>query len=555
MLIHEDLKENFYKRILDSQQNVILVANHDLDALCTSVILTDLLERDEVIYSLVIIKNWSELEETLNVFRRSSPLFVLINCGGFRSLLDYNIEGLEIFVFDSQRPIDLANVFANQVVKVICRTAEIESWNLPSVESVVDMNEDDSEDEEDVENREVSRVALRSIRKRNKELWEQTRERLIWEYTVKSYVEYPSAVLMLQLAHSLALTHYHVENFISTQTYTGICVEAMRTFTRLYAPRTHVKNDSTLRISFNKELSLPLYSHWTLHQSVIHDINFISSCRLWTQQGAHKLRETYAKLGIPLSEVNANYTSIATDRRQEIFNIMEKELTAIGAPFATFFSHFAFSRDYSSADYARLTALRMDIGPKQDDFRSRFFDTMDFVKRTIWRHGGNSNETEQALVQYQKTLESITQLAYDCMRQSLFLNTNTFYALYVPEVPESEYLLISSHCLNLFMMLALRIFASIRRSYRIKKPLLVSILPKKSITDQQADRYCLVSGLMPLQSYMTETERRSLIPRLFSQLHDDQQLQTKFDAINPHVIYVKESNRVHFFEKVEHRLL
>ncbi|CAD5218527.1 unnamed protein product [Bursaphelenchus okinawaensis] len=569
MLIHEDLKNNFYKKILESKQkNVIIISNHDLDALCTTVILTDLFERDEVMYSLVVIKDWVELEAAIQIFKKSSSLFVLINCGAFRSLFGLSTEilGLELYVFDCQRPVELSNVYANQVVKVICRTSEINSWNLPTLESIVDMNEEsESEDENDAENRDITQIALRGIKKRNRTLWEQTRERLQWEYAVNSYIEYPSAVLMLQLAHSLgmssaelswcacvALTHYYVEDIISLQTYTSICVETMRTFTRLYAPRTHVKNDSTLRISFNKELPIPLYNHWTLHQSVVHDVSFITSCRLWTQQGAHKLRETYATLGIPLNECNANFHSLTSERRQEIFRIMENELIGLNTSFATFFSHFAFSRQFNSADYARITALKMDFDGKENDFKSRYFNSMEFLKKTIWNHGGNSAETDQSLKQYQKTLENITQLAFDCMRQSLFLNTNTFYALYVPDVPETELLLTSSHLLNVFMMLALRIFASIRRGFRIKKPLLVSITPR-TVTEA-TERYCLVSGLMPLQSYMSDTERKTLIPRLFAQLHEDPNLETQFENINPNVIYVKETNRIAFFDRVEQRL-
>lgn len=133
--------------------------------------------------------------------------------------------------------------------------------------------------------------------------------------------------MVLQLAHSLnkssaelcwcaatALTWLYLENHISPVTYTTVCVDAMRSFMRLYGPRRHVRNDSTLRISFNKEyvasvvailpcfrLSLPLYNHWTLYDSVQHDAHFITSCKLWTQNGAHKLKHVFARLGYVMS--------------------------------------------------------------------------------------------------------------------------------------------------------------------------------------------------------------------------------------------------------------
>lgn len=164
---------------------------------------------------------------------------------------------------------------------------------------------------------------------------------------------------------------------------------------------------------------------------------------------------------IPLAECNGNYNSIPNERRQQLFETIEGEMQTMNASFATFFSHFAFSKQFSAADFARLVSLKMEYSDKKEDYQDMFIDSMDYLKKSIWRNGGHSPETDQAIETYKKVLHGVVNLAFDCMRQSFFMNTNTFYALYVPELPEAEFLELSPHCMGMFMHMALRIFASV----------------------------------------------------------------------------------------------
>lgn len=54
---------------------------------------------------------------------------------------------------------------------------------------------------------------------------------------------------------------------------------------------------------------------------------------------------------------------------------------------------------------------------------------------------------------------------------------------------------------------------------------------------------------MPLQNILTDPDRRSLIPRLFVTLHEDDSLDTKYESVNPNgkssysISYIVVSNR------------
>ena len=86
----------------------------------------------------------------------------------------------------------------------------------------------------------------------------------------------------------------------------------MRPFIRKFSPRPAADDqcDEQLRISFDREwalgrvisparfrLMLPLYSHWTIYNSICNDPHFICQSKLWTQKGEQNLKHILALLG------------------------------------------------------------------------------------------------------------------------------------------------------------------------------------------------------------------------------------------------------------------
>ena len=55
-----------------------------------------------------------------------------------------------------------------------------------------------------------------------------------------------------------------------------------------------------MKLSYQKELNLNLYRHWSISESLHHTIYTAAKFKIWTHKGKQKLSEFLAELGLPL---------------------------------------------------------------------------------------------------------------------------------------------------------------------------------------------------------------------------------------------------------------
>ena len=56
----------------------------------------------------------------------------------------------------------------------------------------------------------------------------------------------------------------------------------------------------SMKLSYQKELNLNLYRHWSISESLHHTIYTAAKFKIWTHKGKQKLSEFLAELGLPL---------------------------------------------------------------------------------------------------------------------------------------------------------------------------------------------------------------------------------------------------------------
>jgi len=88
--------------------------------------------------------------------------------------------------------------------------------------------------------------------------------------------------------------------------YTKVCGFLSDIFFRLQA-RTEHSNHDVLRVEFSEDLFLPLYRHWTIHESLTHALPVASAVKVWTGAGSRKIKELVAQIGMPLTQANEQY--------------------------------------------------------------------------------------------------------------------------------------------------------------------------------------------------------------------------------------------------------
>lgn len=124
-----------------------------------------MLHCEHVLYTVVPIETKQALEDSYKQHRNVASHVVLINCGATLDLVDVLEPSDEtvFYVIDSQRPLEVRNVYNGVQVKIVVMSSELtaEEKLVPEFEEIFDeeeeeeeseKNEEDDDDEENKEN-------------------------------------------------------------------------------------------------------------------------------------------------------------------------------------------------------------------------------------------------------------------------------------------------------------------------------------------------------------------------------------------------------------------
>ena len=70
-----------------------------------------------------------------------------------------------------------------------------------------------------------------------------------------------------------------------------------------------------MKLSFEKELNLNLYRHWTVYDSLCHTLYTASKFKIWTLKGKQRLSEFLAELGLPLVQCRQKFSTMDLELR------------------------------------------------------------------------------------------------------------------------------------------------------------------------------------------------------------------------------------------------
>ncbi|XP_037933577.1 cell division control protein 45 homolog [Teleopsis dalmanni] len=406
----QDLKEEFYGRLVGKR--ILMIVNYDIDAICASKILLELFKYDHMLYSVVPIMGIAGLRRAYDEHQCDVKYVVLVNCGGCVDIVGMlqPVDDVTFFVCDSHRPFDVCNIYSD---KQICILADPTlEGNIPAFESIFcesdnenagsddnSTGESDNGDCQQVEKLSRFEKHDRNILKhRQKRSWENERNRIMFQYTQYSYYGRSSAIIVYDLAWKLSkdnmdllwwaivgITEQLLLGKIESSAYT-LEIECIQShISRL----THKNNDqgnlNTSKISFENDLHLVLYRHWSVTESIKYSMYSACKLKLWTLRGEKKLHELLVEMGLPLVHARQTYKSMDLVLRQELTSMFEKLAEKYGITdiiYGSFTLSYGYRNRYSGADYvysmlAILESVKSDKTPEYC-----FLEALDSLSRT-----------------------------------------------------------------------------------------------------------------------------------------------------------------------------
>ncbi|CAG0912461.1 unnamed protein product [Notodromas monacha] len=317
-------------------KRVLVIAHHDVDAVCATQILLTLFRCDEIMHSMVTIQTVDECRNTFKEFKGKVKYAVLINCGASIDVTDV-LEDDEIIVFvaDHHRPIDVANFHSISQINLLCRldVEREEIADIPDYDAIYrkdSSDEEPDEDEEDDPENERGRKRQRLnedivLRRAKRRQWEDERRRILLDYNEFSYYGPSTAIMMFELAWKMTkdsndllwwavvgMSEMLVNGKIRRDTY-ALELTRMQPHVLRLNPRLPVASGdgNTLRrntargmhIAIAEELNLPLYQHWSLWDSMRNSRQVACRFKLWSTRGERGLLGFLAELGDNLNPV------------------------------------------------------------------------------------------------------------------------------------------------------------------------------------------------------------------------------------------------------------
>nr|XP_038944011.1 cell division control protein 45 homolog isoform X1 [Rattus norvegicus] len=526
-----DFRKEFYELV--HNQRVLLFVASDVDALCACKILQALFQCDHVQYTLVPVSGWQELETAFLEHKEQFSYFILINCGANVDLLDIlqPDEDSIFFVCDTHRPVNVVNVYNDTQIKLLIKQED--DLEVPAYD---DIFRDEAEDEEDLSENDdggaepsekrlrleglEEEIVERNRKRRQRREWEARRKDILFDYEQYEYYGTSSAMVMFDLAWMMSkdlndmlwwaivgLTDQWLHDKITQMKYVtdvGVLQRHVSRHNHRNEAEENMLSVDCTRISFEYDLCLVLYQHWSLHESLYNTSYTAARFKLWSVHGQKRLQEFLADMGMK-------------DIRVQTFSIQ-----------------FGFRHKFLASDVVFATMSLMERPEKDGSGTDHFIQALDSLSRS------NLDKLYLGLELAKKHLQATQQTIASCLCTNLVTSQGPFLYCSLMEGTPDVALFSKPASLSLLSRHLLKSFVCSTKNRRCKLLPLVMAAP---LSMEQGT--VTVVGIPPETD---SSDRKNFFGRAFEKAAESTSSRTLHNYFDLSVIELKAEDRSKFLD-------
>ncbi|XP_044099653.1 cell division control protein 45 homolog [Neovison vison] len=556
-----DFRKEFYE-VVQSQRVLLFVAS-DVDALCACKILQALFQCDHVQYTLVPVSGWQELETAFLEHKEQFHYFILINCGANIDLLDIlqPDEDAIFFVCDTHRPVNVVNVYNDAQIKLLIK--QDDDLEVPAYD---DIFRDEEEDEEhsgsesdngsepsEKRTRLEEEIVARTMKRRQRREWEAQRRDILFDYEQYEYHGTSSAMVMFDLAWMMSkdlndmlwwaivgLTDQWVQDKITQMKYVtdvGVLQRHVSRHNHRNEDEENALSVDCTRISFEYDLRLALYQHWSLHDSLCNTCYTAARFKLWSVHGQKRLQEFLADVGLPLKQVKQKFQSMDISLKENLREMIEESANKFGMKdmrVQTFSIHFGFKHKFLASDVVFATMSLMESPEKDSSGTNNFIQALDSLSRS------NLDKLYHGLELAKKQLQATQQTIASCLCTNLVISQGPFLYCSLMEGTPDIALFSKPASLTLLSRHLLKSFVFSTKNRRCKLLPLVMAAP---LSVEQGT--VTVVGIPPETD---GSDRKNFFGRAFEKAAESTNSRTLHNHFDLSVIELKAEDRSKFLD-------
>ncbi|XP_015513742.1 cell division control protein 45 homolog [Neodiprion lecontei] len=556
----DNIQTEFYNEILGNR--CLLLVNFDIDAICACKILQYLLKNDNIVYTLVPVRGIQDLVQAYEENCEEVKYVILVNCGGTLDIVELlqPDESVVFYILDSHRPYDLCNVYSESQVRILGQPDNEEK--IPEYTEVFRDNSSDEEeedtDEDDSSVAAESRLSKRRRlneeeieKRRNRRLWDASRTQIMFNYTQYSYYGRSSAVIIYELAWKLSRDTLDVawwgiigatEQAILGKVESRVSVLETGNLQSHVSRLSHRVTDSekqhatAVKLTYDKDLQLALYRHWTVEASLKHSVPTAVSLRLWSLRGENRLRELLAEMGLPLAQSKQRFSAMDLSLRHEFKQMIEKLASKYNVDSivgASFTLQYGYRFKYCASDVVYSMLALLESTTKERLPQHCFLDALDCLSRK------KKDVVERGIEKAKLMLSNIYKTAQGILEMKQVKNAGPFLYIVIQDGTLDTRLFAHEHALIMLAQFTLKAYVETSRYRNATKWPLIATAPFS-----EEDGTCLVVGIPPL----CEDQPRSLFGRAFEQAAKNTNSYIEADYFDTTIIRLKIQERPKFFD-------
>uniref|UniRef100_A0A2L2YGM4 Cell division control protein 45-like protein n=1 Tax=Parasteatoda tepidariorum TaxID=114398 RepID=A0A2L2YGM4_PARTP len=540
-----NIRTEFYDVLSTISNRILLLVGYDVDALCACKILQYLFQCDNVLYTLIPVYSKTSLVESFKKHKEKLKFAVLINCGSTIDLVEVlePEDDVVFFICDSQRPINVYNIYSETQIRLVMKPEDCE--NIPAYTDI--FRDEDSADEDEEMGRPTEETIMR---RRDKRLWEENRNKIMFEYSQISYFGESSSCIMFDLAWKMSrdnndllwwsiigFTEQFVMNKVESDKYIMNASLMQNHVTRLNCADVGTFNSvSCMKISFDKELNLSLYRHWSIYDSMLNSKYTACKFKLWSGKGKQNMREFLASIGLPLSQCRQKFLSMDMEIRNNVCSWMEANCDKYRLDqmvFGSFNSQFGFKGKFSATDVVLAISALLESTEKEKTAADKFQDASDALRK------GEVNAIKRGIELAKLRLEAIFKQVQNFIALKHVRPAGPFLHATVPTSTHDFKYFCYPSCLTMLGNFLLEAHVCSRRSNRAGSLPLILFAPDEQEYDQ-----CMVVGIPPL----SERSPRNFFGKAFEQAAEQARIFINQDLFYTSIVYIKRNDQAKFLD-------
>ncbi|KAL8566410.1 hypothetical protein ACOMHN_011988 [Nucella lapillus] len=366
-----------------------------------------LLQCDHIVYTIVPVAGKENLEKAYVDNSEGIQHVVMINCGASIDVVELlqPEEGVCFYICDSHRPVDINNMYNVVQVKLLMKPDDL--TDVPEFDEVFreDEESEDSgnDDDDDTEGSGRRRLTDETImRRQDRRKWRENRNKVLFDYMKFSSYGTASSLVMFEMVWKLSKD----TNDLAWLAVIGVTDQ----FAHFRTPRDHYMEDvmalqshvsrhnhraededslmsvNCLRVTFDEELQLTLYRHWTLFDSLCHSMALACSFKIWTLKGQKRLHEFLAEMGIPLVQCKQQYMAMDSQIKGDVKRLMHEHMTKYGLTpqdlvLPSFMAQYGFRIKLCAADMVLACAAVLEGVDRNKAANDNFLEALDILNR------------------------------------------------------------------------------------------------------------------------------------------------------------------------------